>query len=91
MKTSPRKAWYEPYHRLLLTLIEISAHLVIVLVVLGSIRLLEVVVHWLWQDDQLFFDRLTLRYIFDGADLLILVGFLMWGVYSILATYIRKP
>ncbi len=91
IKPPPSKPWYEPYHRVLLALIEISAHLTIVLAVLGSIRLLELAVHWLWQSDQLLFDWLKLRYIFDGADLLTLVGALSWGVYSILTAYIRKP
>ena len=44
-------------------------------------------------EDYLFFGRVKLRYIFDGADLAILVGFIIWGVYSVIRAYIgkRKP
>ncbi len=89
--TPHKSPWYEPYHRLLLALIELSAHLIILLAVLVTIKLIEVVGHQLWKSDHLFFDWLKLRYIFDGADLLILMGFLVWGTYSILAAFIRKP
>jgi hypothetical protein len=48
--------------------------------------------HWLWgTSDYVFFDKIRLRYIFDGADLAILAGFVIWGVYSVVAAYVRKP
>ena len=61
------------------------------LAILGGIKIVELVVHRFWDKDYLFFDWLKLKYIFDGADLLILAGFLSWGVYSILGAFIRRP
>ena len=86
-----RGPWYEPYHRLFKSLIELSAHLLMLGAVLGGIKLLEVLVHRLWGADYFFFGRVKLKYIFDSADLLTLVGFLSWGVYSVVGSYIRKP
>jgi hypothetical protein len=85
------RPWYEPYHRLLNALVDLSAHLIVLAAVLSGIKLLELFVHRLWDADYVFFGRLKLRYLFDGADLLILVGFLFWGVYSVVGSYIRKP
>jgi len=83
--------WYEPLSRLRAALVELVAHLIVLAALLGGIRLLEEVIHRLWgTPDYLFFDRIKLRYIFDGADLLILVGFLSWGVYSVVAAYVGK-
>src|SRR5215510_4951910 len=73
-------------------LVELIAHLVVLAGLLIGIKLLEILVHKLWgNQDYLFFNRLKLKYIFDGADLAILIGFLAWGVYSVVAAYIRDP
>jgi len=78
--------------RVLHALIELLAHSIVVAVLLGTIRLIEVLVHWLWgTSDYVFFERVKLKYVFDGADLAILVGFVIWGVYSVVAAYVRKP
>lgn len=71
--------------------IELVAHLVVVASLLLGMWLLEKLVHRLWNKDFLFFSRVKLRYIFDGADLIILVGFLAWGVYSVTKAYVRYP
>ena len=72
--------------------IELVAHLVVLAALLIGIKLLEELAHKLWKDqDFLFFNRLKLRYIFDGADLAILVGFLAWGVYSVISAYVSEP
>lgn len=53
---------------------------------------LEKLVHRLWgTEDYLFLGRVRLRYVFDGADLALLVGFIIWGVYSVIEAYVRKP
>ena len=78
--------------RVLNALIELIAHLAVLAALLIGIKLLEELVHWLWgNQDFLFFSRLKLRYIFDGADLTILVGFLAWGVYSVISAYVSEP
>jgi hypothetical protein len=78
--------------RALNALVELFAHSLVVAALLGTIWLIEQLVHWLWgTSDYAFFDKIRLRYIFDGADLAILVGFVIWGVYSVVAAYVRKP
>ena len=72
-------------------LIELIAHLLVLAGLLLAIKLLEKFVHKLWDHDYLFFNRLKLKYIFDGADLVLLVCFLGWGVYSLVSAYVRKP
>ena len=78
--------------RVINALVELVAHLLVLAGLLIGIKLLEILVHWLWgNQDYLFFNRLKLKYIFDGADLAILIGFLVWGVYSVIAAYINDP
>ncbi len=90
--STPRKqSLYEPFHRVFRALVELLAHLIVVASLLGAIKLLEWLVHSLWGTDYVFFERIKLKYIFDGADLAILVGFLLWGVYLVIAAYVRKP
>ena len=50
-----RRPWYEPYHRLVKLLIELSAHLLVLAATLSGIKLLELLVHRLWGTDYLFF------------------------------------
>ena len=40
-----RRPWYEPYHRLVKALVELSAHLLMVGSVLSGIKILELFVH----------------------------------------------
>lgn len=78
--------------RVLNAVIELVAHLTILTVLLVGIWVLEQLVHWLWKSkDFAFFGWLRLKYLFDGADFLLLVGFLLWGVYSAIAAYVKKP
>jgi len=77
--------------RLINTLIELIAHLLILAGLLVSIKVLETFVHKLWDQDYLFFNWIKLKYIFDGADLLILVCFLGSGVYYLVSAYVKKP
>jgi hypothetical protein len=65
---------------------------IVVAALLVTIWLIEQLAHWLWRtSDYMFFGRLRLKYVFDGADLATLAGFICWGVYSVVAAYIRKP
>jgi len=77
--------------RVIHALLELIAHLLVLAGLLVGMKLLEKFAHKLWDQDYLFFNRLKLRYIFDSADLAILVGFLVWGVYSVVTAYVRKP
>lgn len=77
--------------RVIHTLIELTAHLLVLAGLLASIKVLETFVHKLWDQDYLFFNRIKLKYIFDGADLVILVCFLGWGVYYLVSAYVKKP
>ena len=78
--------------RVLHAVIELIAHFVVVAALLGSIWLLEKLIHYLWgETDVVFFGTLRLKYVIDGADLAILGGFVIWGVYSVIEAYVRKP
>ncbi|MDQ3816099.1 MAG: hypothetical protein M3362_00225 [Acidobacteriota bacterium] len=83
--------WYAPFRRTKGALIELLAHGLVVAGLLFAIRLLEELVHYLWrQTDYLFFGKIPLKYIFDAADLAILIGFLTYGVYSVVRAYVRE-
>ena len=88
---STRTRFKEAILRVLNALIELVAHLAVLAALLAAIWLLEKEIHHFWGADYLFFARLKLSYIFDGADLAILVGFIVWGVYSIVKAYIERP
>ena len=78
--------------RVVNALIELVAHLAVLAALLIAIWALEKLVHKLWgTTEYVFFGKVKLKYIFDGADLALLVGFLVWGVYSVVAAYVRKP
>lgn len=77
--------------RVIHTLIELIAHLLVLAGLLVGIKVLETFVHKLWEHDYLFFNWIKLKYIFDGADLLILVCFLGWGIYYLVSAYVKKP
>ena len=49
-------------------LVELVAHLIVLAGLLVCIKLLEKLAHKLWDQDYLFFNRLKLKYVFDGAD-----------------------
>lgn len=89
--TTEIKEWYAPFRRTGHALLELIAHLLVVAGLLGGIRLLEEIVHRLWgQTQYVFFGTLPLKYLFDAADLGILAGFLVYGVYSVIMAYARK-
>ena len=90
---SNENPYVEPFHRLARVLIELFVHLTVVLAVLGSIKIVEEwMVHLFGSKDYKFWDIeiLKLRYIFDGADLFIIAGFLVIGVYYILKAYRKR-
>ena len=89
---STKTRFKEAVLRVLNALIELVAHLTVLASLLIAIWGLGKLVHKLWGvDDYVFFGKVRLRYIFDGADLAILVGFIIWGVYSVVEAYVRKP
>jgi len=59
------------------------------LILLG-IKLIEKWTTFLWGAEKLLFNRFSVRYLFDGADLLLLLGFLLIGVPVILIAYFRS-
>lgn len=85
------RKWYAPFRRTGKALVELLAHLLVVVGLLAGIRILEGIVRKLWgQTEYLFFGKIPLKYLFDAADLGILAGFLVYGVYSVINAYVRK-
>jgi hypothetical protein len=77
--------------RLLRALIELAGHAALLIVVLGLFRLVQRSIEYLWGGkDVRFFDAIPLRYIFDGADLIMLLGLLSIGVYNGVQAYRGK-
>jgi hypothetical protein len=83
--------WYAPLAKARRALIEWAAHLLVVVGILLGIRAVEEIIHRLWQsNDRLLFGRLPLSYVFDAADLAVLIGFLSYGVFCVIAAYMEK-
>jgi hypothetical protein len=70
---------------------ELLCHTAMLCLILGAIKVVELWTDRLWPN-KLFFDRYPVRYVFDGADLALLLGFLAVSVPVILIAYFRsKP
>ncbi len=83
--------WYKPFIQFLKALIELLAHVAILIAILGGIRLIEYMITVYWgPTEHLFFGRIPLSYIFHGADLALILGFVTYGVYAVMAAYIKK-
>lgn len=86
-----RPALQEPVQRLGRGGVELLCHTAMVCLMLGGIKLVEVCLRSLWGPEKLFFNRFPAAYVFDGADLLLLAGFLLIGVPVVIhAYYFRK-
>jgi len=72
-------------------LVELAAHLIVVGAMLGAIRLLEYLMERLWGHELVLFDRLKIQYVFDAADLVILVVFTVLGSFNLIRAYVREP
>ena len=87
-KNPKENVYVQPLKRLARTLIEVLVHIVIVLAVLGGLKVVENWMAYLWgSNEYMFFDWLKMRYIFDGADVSIIVGFCGIGIYHMLKAY----
>ena len=80
-------AWRDPLERARHALIEWLSHLVVVAGLLLGFHAIEALLHFLGQDNRLLFGRLPLTYIFDAGDAALVVGFLIYGIYSVLNAY----
>jgi hypothetical protein len=90
VKENPEK-YHAPFIRVLRAMIEWAAHLTVVLGLLGGIWFVEKFIHRLWgEEGRTLFNFLPLSYIFDGADMAVLIGFLFYGVYSVIKAYARN-
>jgi hypothetical protein len=67
---------------------EWACHCLVVVGILVGIRLLEAVTSALWGPSEVqLFSMLPLRYVFDAADLGLLVGLLTYGIFRVIVTY----
>ena len=77
--------WYDPLLRLGYALTELGSHIIGLIAILASIKLIQKTLELFWgTEDVVFFDRLKLKYIFQSAELFMLLGFLGIGVYKFL-------
>ncbi len=81
---SHREAWKKAVLAISIWL----SHVVVILAVLASFRLIEWCMHYLWGlEGRALFDKVPISYLFDGADAAVLVGLFFYGVYWITHVY----
>ena len=85
------EVWYAPLFRLGSGSLEWICHIVMVVILLAGIRLVEFFCDFFWGPDKLMFHRVPVRYVFDGADSVLLTSFVTLGVFFVLKSYYRKP
>ncbi len=85
-----REKWYEPWFRLRRGAAELIAHGAMLALILLIIRGIESLMGRLWGAEKLLFGVIPVRYVFDGADLVLLAVFLTIGIWAILSAYFRK-
>jgi len=89
--TSGEAKWTEPIWRARRALVEWGAHLLVVAGLLIGFRLVELLIARLWPDaDRRLFGVLPLKYIFDAADLAVLIGLLTYGIWCVIKAYGRR-
>jgi hypothetical protein len=79
--------WREPFARARRALIEWASHLLVVAGLLLGFHGVEWLLRYLGEADRLLFGKLPLTYLFDAGDAALVVGFLGYGVYSVLTAY----
>jgi len=78
----------KPFKRLGKGFVELSCHTVMIVLILAAIRAVEWALEILWgTKEKVLFDTIPVRYLFDGADLLLLVAFLCVGGYAVYGAY----
>lgn len=83
--------WYEPLIRAGRAILEWISHLIVVLALLGGFRFVEWVAEQLWgHHSRVFFDFIPVSYLFDGADMAVLGGLLLYGSYCVLKAYFKS-
>jgi hypothetical protein len=83
----PRSGLREPLAHARHALIEWLSHLIVVAGLLLGFHAIELLLHYLGQDNRLLFGRFPLAYLFDAGDAALVIGFLVYGVYSVLNAY----
>ena len=89
-RTAPaerRAEWREPLERARHALIEWLSHLIVVAGLLLGFHAIEALLHYLGQDNRLLLGRFPLTYLFDAGDAALVIGFLVYGIYSVLNAY----
>ncbi len=79
--------WREPLARARHALVEWLSHLIVVAGLLLGFHAIEALLHALGQDNRLLFSRFPLTYLFDAGDAALVIGFLIYGIYSVLNAY----
>lgn len=71
-----------------MAVIEWLSHCLIVAAILAGMRGLQVLVHWLWGDEELMFLGLVpLEHLFHTADFLLLAAVLTLGIACVVRAY----
>lgn len=80
-----------PFSNAYNALLEVASHTIVVSGMLISFKILELLTNYLWENEERkLFDELPLHYIFDAADLALLICFIFFGSYSVIQKYRGK-
>ena len=91
MKDDERQHLPEPIRRAKAALLELAAHTLVIIALLGAFWTVEKWVQFLWgPQERLLIGRIPLHYFFDVADALVLMYFLGYGGYLVIRAYLGK-
>jgi hypothetical protein len=85
-----RERWHEPFRKLADGAIELFCHTAMLVLILVAVRVIEWTLEHLWgTKEKLLFDVVPVRFLFDGADLGLILAFLCFGGYAVYKAYFR--
>jgi hypothetical protein len=88
--TSHPGHWHEPFRKLARGAIELLCHTAMLMLILVAVRLIELTLERLWRtSEKLLFDVVPVRFLFDGADMGLILAFLFFGGYAVYKAYFR--
>ena len=85
-----REQFREPFRKLLAGAVELFCHTAMLALILSAVRAIEWTLERLWgTKEKVLFDVVPVRFLFDGADLGLILAFLFFGGYAVYRAYFR--
>jgi hypothetical protein len=78
-----KESIYRPLQRASRAAVAFIGHQILGMIVIGANWLVEKFIQFLYQDSEpMLYSRFPLRWLFDTADLGVLLVFIFWGIYE---------